>query len=79
MLSVCDFVVICCTLTTETTRLFTSKQFRSMKSTAHLINIARGMYMVCGLFNRNLTNLGSVYEKIYISVSENIVQSNIAV
>ena len=44
MLSVCDFVVICCPLTPETTHLFTSKEFKAMKSTAHLVNVARGKY-----------------------------------
>ena len=37
-----DFVAICCPLTPETERMMGAAEFRSMKQTAFLINIARG-------------------------------------
>jgi phosphoglycerate dehydrogenase-like enzyme/glyoxylase-like metal-dependent hydrolase (beta-lactamase superfamily II) len=37
-----DVVVLACPLTTETTGLMGEKQFKAMKKTAYLINIARG-------------------------------------
>lgn len=42
MLPLCDFVMVTCPLTPDTKNLFTSAQFDVMKSSAHLINIARG-------------------------------------
>nr|XP_037269675.1 glyoxylate reductase/hydroxypyruvate reductase-like isoform X3 [Rhipicephalus microplus] len=37
-----DYVVVCCALTPETTKMFDKKAFSLMKSTASLINISRG-------------------------------------
>ena len=42
MLSQSDWVAICCPLTTETEGIMGAAEFRTMKSTAFLINIARG-------------------------------------
>ncbi len=42
MLSQSDWVAICCPLTTETEGIMGAAEFRAMKSTAFLINIARG-------------------------------------
>ncbi len=42
MLSQSDWVAICCPLTTETEGIMSTDEFRAMKSTAFLINIARG-------------------------------------
>ena len=42
MLEQADFVSICCPLTPETEGMMSSAEFRAMKSTAFLINIARG-------------------------------------
>jgi phosphoglycerate dehydrogenase-like enzyme len=38
----CDFVVICCQWTPETTRLFDKDRFAAMKAGAVLVNVARG-------------------------------------
>jgi phosphoglycerate dehydrogenase-like enzyme len=38
----CDFVVICCQLTQETTRLFNKDRFAAMKAGGVIINVARG-------------------------------------
>ncbi len=45
MLPLCDFVIIVCPLTPETTKLFGDKQFSLMKKTATLVNIARGNFL----------------------------------
>jgi phosphoglycerate dehydrogenase-like enzyme len=42
MLEQADFVSICCPLTPETEGMMSTAEFRAMKSTAFLINIARG-------------------------------------
>ena len=42
MLKLCDFVIISCPLTADTNGMFKKEEFKAMKSTAHLINIARG-------------------------------------
>lgn len=42
MLPLCDFVVIVCSLSKETTKLFGEKEFSLMKESATIINIARG-------------------------------------
>lgn len=42
MLPLCDYVIISCPLTESTKKLFKKEHFEAMKSTAHLINIARG-------------------------------------
>jgi glyoxylate/hydroxypyruvate reductase len=38
----CDFVVICCQWTPETTHLFDKDRFAAMKAGAVLVNVARG-------------------------------------
>lgn len=42
MLPLCDFVMVACPLTDDTSKLFGEKQFEAMKSSAHFINVARG-------------------------------------
>jgi phosphoglycerate dehydrogenase-like enzyme len=42
MLAECDYVVIALPLTPETTGVFGEAEFRAMKPTAYLVNIARG-------------------------------------
>eukprot|EP00117_Sycon_ciliatum_P028085 scpid81670/ scgid22653/ Glyoxylate reductase/hydroxypyruvate reductase len=37
-----DFIVVTCALTAETTNLFSSEQFSTMKNTAVFVNVARG-------------------------------------
>ena len=43
MLPVCDFVVVACPLTSQTTSLFGAKEFELMKKTAYIVNIGRGL------------------------------------
>jgi len=45
-LAVADFVIIAAALTPQTEGLFDSKRFANMKSTAYLVNIARGKHVV---------------------------------
>ncbi|XP_067938974.1 glyoxylate/hydroxypyruvate reductase B-like [Watersipora subatra] len=42
LLSVSDYLVVSCPLTSETKNLIGREEFKAMKSTAHLINVARG-------------------------------------
>ena len=42
MLGRADFVIVCCALTTQTHHLIGETEFRQMKPSAHLINVARG-------------------------------------
>ena len=44
MLPHCDFIIIICPLTPETEKLFGEKEFRLMKESATIINIARGKF-----------------------------------
>jgi D-3-phosphoglycerate dehydrogenase len=42
LLQQADFVVVCCTLTTETRHLLNARRLAQMKPTAFLVNVARG-------------------------------------
>jgi phosphoglycerate dehydrogenase-like enzyme len=42
LLSVSDFVIVCCALTTETQRLLDARRLGLLRPTAYLINVARG-------------------------------------
>ena len=46
LLDVVDFVVLCCPLTPETTDLIGAAELQRMKSSAYLINVARGPVVV---------------------------------
>lgn len=41
-LSICDYVVLCIPLTEETKNMFGAEQFRKMKRSAWIVNVARG-------------------------------------
>ena len=45
MLPLCDYIVISCPLTEETTGLIGHEQFKLMKKSSILINIGRGKYV----------------------------------
>ena len=55
MLPLCDFVIIICPLTPETEKLFGEKEFRLMKKSATIINIARGQFNIT-IFTKKYLN-----------------------
>jgi phosphoglycerate dehydrogenase-like enzyme len=46
LLDVADFVVLCCPLKSETTNLIGAAELKRMRSSAYLINVARGLVVV---------------------------------
>ncbi|KAJ1966949.1 hypothetical protein H4R35_006858 [Dimargaris xerosporica] len=63
LLQVSDIVIIACSLNDSTRHLFDAKAFRQMKSTAYLVNIARGMVveqddLVAALQNHEIAGAG---------------------
>lgn len=45
MLPLCDYVIVCVSLTPETYQIIGEKELKLMKPSASLINVSRGIYV----------------------------------
>jgi D-2-hydroxyacid dehydrogenase (NADP+) len=76
MLGKCDYIVVCLPLTAETRNLIGEAEFRSMKSTAYFVNVARGPIVDESALVRALSENWIAGAGIDVAVSEPLPPSS---
>ena len=57
MLPLCDYVIVCVSLTPETYQIIGEKELKLMKPSASLINVSRGIYVYIKFFISEVESL----------------------